>query len=331
MLLSICIPSYNRLDKLQKLLNSISASKSNDFDVFVVDNCSDFNLNDIKISDHRIKLVRRKEQVNGIVSWRSSLEYGDGKFIMLCLDKDFIFGEYLDRFLSELKTKNVKCGFCVPNSSDLENGLEINNQDISKSIYRCIQPSGYFVEKDVLEQDAKENDIYNESSLFYANPFGLDLAYARALTYGDEAIYKGKLIGNETLEDAAKTKSFTYSAKNNNIYFFPENRIKQLNIFIENASKLTLLKADFNNIIKRLFSKTLLEVTIGLRSVMKNKEICEHHRLETRNVSLKEMIHYGNSLSKWFLKKDIKGISKLKKNLYVLRGWVYLLAKSIMI
>ena len=43
MLLSICIPTYNRPESLLNCLNSIAAQKNkNDFEVCISDNCSKF-------------------------------------------------------------------------------------------------------------------------------------------------------------------------------------------------------------------------------------------------------------------------------------------------
>ena len=50
MVLSICIPSYNRLDELKKLLCSISKAKSDEFEVVVVDNGSSDDIDFIKIT-----------------------------------------------------------------------------------------------------------------------------------------------------------------------------------------------------------------------------------------------------------------------------------------
>ena len=59
MVLSICIPSYNRLDELKKLLCSISKAKSDEFEVVVVDNGSSDDIDFIKINDDRIRVIKR--------------------------------------------------------------------------------------------------------------------------------------------------------------------------------------------------------------------------------------------------------------------------------
>lgn len=44
MLLSICIPTYNRPENLKNCLNSISKQKSKDFEVCISDNASKSNI-----------------------------------------------------------------------------------------------------------------------------------------------------------------------------------------------------------------------------------------------------------------------------------------------
>lgn len=54
----------------------------------------------------------------------------------------------------------------------------------------------------------------------------------------NNAIYNGRLVIPEKPEKCSNVKSYTYSKKNNNLYFMPEQRRKQLFIFLEHLESL---------------------------------------------------------------------------------------------
>ena len=57
MLLSICIPTYNRPERLLDCLNSIAAQKNkNNFEVCISDNCSKFKIKSL-IRPFKKKLI----------------------------------------------------------------------------------------------------------------------------------------------------------------------------------------------------------------------------------------------------------------------------------
>lgn len=328
-LLTICIPSYNRFDELRKLLNSISLSKSNDFNVYIVDNGSHYRFEDKILEDSRFVFVERRSVVPGPVNLRTSLEYGNGKYKMICLDKDYIIGEYLDNFLDKLRDIEVPCGYCQLNSDNIVGKFIINKSPLKYTIYRCGHPSGMFFRRDVIKEDSKIINWLDTKSIYYNNPFSLDLLYANGLLKGYEAIYNGSIIIPETKEKAAATKSYTYSEKGKKIYFFPECRIKQFDIFL---CHMKLLKINNKyDIIEQLFKKTLLESTIGFHDIMLNDPICKHHGLSTRKIGKYEILGYANNISIHFMNCDLLRIKKLIKMLIVIRAWCSFIPRFILI
>lgn len=325
MLLSICIPSYNRFEELEKNLISISKAQSNDFDVWVIDNVSKERLN-FTLNDSRIHYVYREESVSSFLSIRTCLDFGNGDYKMLCLDKDFIIGEELDRFLEQLKkNSHISCGYCILNSHNKNGLLKISKYSIDKQLYHCYHPSGYFFRKDIVKWDSENIDIYSKESVFFSNAFNVEFVYAKALTLGYEGCFSGRLIETESLEKARNCKSFTYSTKKDNVYFLPNARKKQMNIFIQHMDFLNLEYDIYKNAIRMLCKNTMLYCTIWYSNILKSAEICEHNGVKQINISLFKLLDEAYKFSIYFRDLHIPKISKLRKIYYLLLAWLYFL------
>lgn len=331
MILSICIPSYNRFEELNKLLYSIAQAKSRDFNVFIIDNGSKEDLNNIKIVDERFHLIKRSYSVPGATSIRTSLDFGDGKYRMLCLDKDFIFGEYLDQFVEKLKKHDVACGYCLLNSEEQKGGFTERKCLNGKSFYRGGHPSGYFLREDILKKDMGHINAYDETSPFYNNAFIMDLLYAEGLCAGKEIIYYGKLVQPESAEKAKKKKSYTYSMKNNNLYFMPYGRKQQFDIYIKHIKLLNLQFDMYKKVLANLFFKTFMGCTIGYRNVMRNQDVCMHHSIECKEVTFYEMIQEAVLYSKEFRRNQNVKIGKIEKDILIISAWIRLVGIGIII
>ncbi len=147
MLLSICIPTYNRTNLLDNCLNSILISSKNvdnfDFEVCISDNCSEKDPSEIVNKykkDLKIIFNRNKKNVGFALNAIETLKLSNGKYAWLIGSDDLI----LSNTLSELKNifeKNVDVEFFYVNSYYLNskflenyphpfNSLELNNMNL---------------------------------------------------------------------------------------------------------------------------------------------------------------------------------------------------------
>lgn len=315
MYLSICIPSYNRLTHLKQIIESVLTAKSNDFELVVVDNGSSFDIfEELEYCrDKRLRIIKRRQVVGGPTNVRLVLDEAKGEFAMLCLDKDFVIGRALDEFIDKLKnTNNVACGYCVLNTNE-KNARFAFSDDLTNNIYRCGHPSGTFFKVDLIREDSKELDLESKTSMFYNNPFLIDLTYAKTLCCGKQAVYTGELIKTETLEEAAAKISSSYSSNSDNIYFTPKNKIKQFWIFERHMEKLPITEDDKRKILKRIIRNTLFDVSIGFKRIMSNELLCKHHSLNTEVITKKDMIQNSSLFFKSFDFNDISPV--IRKNL----------------
>lgn len=114
LVLSICIPYYNRYESLRTNLRSILRAQSDDFEVLIIDNGSTEDIRKkLRICDPRIRIIRRDPVVSGPRNINESVTLGRGKYSLLCIDKNYILGEYLDSFCAFLKDNpQIYGGIC---------------------------------------------------------------------------------------------------------------------------------------------------------------------------------------------------------------------------
>lgn len=122
MLLSICIPSYNRLDCLENCLNSILISSKNvknfEFEVCVSDNCSDLDpIQIINKYNQEFKIIynRNLENLGFAVNAIKALKIATGKYAWLIGNDDLILPNTLND-LKNLFMRNVDTDFFFINS-----------------------------------------------------------------------------------------------------------------------------------------------------------------------------------------------------------------------
>ena len=291
-LLSICIPSYNRFMNLNRMLESIVKCHSNEFDVIILDNCSPAPVEEsISVKDDRINVFKRKTAVPGTNNIQDALLYGHGKYRMICLDKDMVLGEYLDDFLACLKAHpDLTGGFCKLNCKDVNTDNEyFTPEEMYEHAYRIWHPSGVFIRNDVITVEKEQTKYYEKDSLYYANAYLFVLLLARAYSLGRGLYYKKKLITQESLREAKNTKSYSYLKENGNLYFFPNKRIRQMDIDFMHLNTLTVTEDIYNKMTFAICFRTIISATYDYRFIMNNDTLCCHYRVEKRYITKSEL------------------------------------------
>lgn len=312
MFLSICIPSYNRFEYLIELLNSIQEAKSNDFEVVVVDNCSNDDIFSIGKYDTRFKFVRREIPVPGNMNI-FSIDYCSGRYVMLCLDKDMIDGKCLDIFLTQLKKiDGIPCGKCIINSTDTKSKFKIRK----KFNYPVVHPSGMFYRKDVITLFKKSIGELDEKNPAYDNPFINGLIYMYGLQEKKEGVYLGKLISFRSTSSRLNQKSFIFSKEKKNFYFEPKNREKDMLLFFNQLDYLTYSKKEKKSIAANIFSCTLKYSTFLYQGALKDAFICSHYGIEMRKVTNLELLHNAKNVYSLYNKATTKYFSSILKQWY---------------
>lgn len=137
MLLSICIPTYNRPEHLRNCLTSISQQNSSDFEVCISDNASKSDIAKIIKpfkKKFRIRYKRNKRNLGFAMNVLNVSLMAKGKFIWFLGDDDLLSKNSLN-YLTKLIKKNNKINFFWINSYYLDvsylkkfsNNFNINN------------------------------------------------------------------------------------------------------------------------------------------------------------------------------------------------------------
>ena len=125
MKLSICIPTFNRRDKIPNCLNSIYLASKNsnlDFDVCISDNGSDYDVGDVIkefTNKLKIKINRNKLNIGYMPNLLKSISLSESEFVWAIGDDDILMPDSLIR-LEQLFRINSDVDFFFLNSFSLD-------------------------------------------------------------------------------------------------------------------------------------------------------------------------------------------------------------------
>jgi glycosyltransferase involved in cell wall biosynthesis len=101
---SVCLPTYNRIDFLPECVASIRAQSFGDFEVVAADNGSEDGtwefLNDTAKADSRFRVFRNERQLGLVGNLNRVLAHARGEWIKFVLSDDFILPDCLRRLLA---------------------------------------------------------------------------------------------------------------------------------------------------------------------------------------------------------------------------------------
>ena len=106
-ILTIVIPTYNRLDKLKISINSYLKTERNDINFLILDNCSTDNtqgyLKTLSQKDHRIKFYFQKKNKFFNGNTYDGFSMVKTEFGMWLADDDLMVGDYISDCINILK------------------------------------------------------------------------------------------------------------------------------------------------------------------------------------------------------------------------------------
>lgn len=288
-LLTICIPTYNRYEKLRPMIDNLLSCPRNDFEILLQDNCSTDGTENIKedIKDERLKVIRNPKNIGGIINGYGALYNASGKYCMICLDKDTILAEKLAEFLDYLiENPCIKYGLCELNVTVSSESIIYASQfdRFDFFAYRCRHPSGMFWDSETFHSTNIIGNVLNSHVVF---GFFTELIFAEiAAKVGDGCYYRNTLIVTESPIESAKKKTLTYSK--DKIFFFPKNRIIEFKVYLGQLQTLKISKKP--KFWLKVFCRGLITTSIGFRNVMKDEAHLQHYGLGTRSVGVFELM-----------------------------------------
>lgn len=243
--ISIYIATYNRKNILKKKIDDILSVKSNDFDVWVLDDCSDDGTSEMLrcISDNRLHVIQNTERVGinkdgAMPNWYSLLEACDGRFVFHLNDRDVFYTEKLLDLIDFLKKHwNYTAGVC-----DSFSGIKFYDTPEEALLgvpYKAVHPTGIIFRTDLYKAIA-ERDRFFVKEVSYIHPH--DLVLGKLSEKGKMFCYD-KMFELADTESFAKNKSFYYNkGTEKTAWFSPKERLKEFQMFIEHLCSLNFSK-----------------------------------------------------------------------------------------
>jgi glycosyltransferase involved in cell wall biosynthesis len=314
--LSFCIPTFNRSEKVFSLVVDILKNTTNiDFNIIVLDNCSTDNTFNLlnSISDKRLLYIKNDFPIIGPLNIIKSLSYSNGEFAFLCLDKDTINVSFLENLISKLKSdKDLSFGYCKLNIDKIENDSSFKKgvDSLINMSYLSTHPTGMFFKTEYFKLINFDNLIIKGNKIFGFYP---DLINAEMSMFGSSKIFGIPLFFTESRDDCETTLSFTFK-KESDLFFTPINRLNTFLIYSIHLFGLNISKNNKLIILSRLFKDELISSTIVYKGILKNPSICKHYYIKPRSVSFFELLKIDITFTFNFLvnKLPISPINKIK-------------------
>lgn len=322
-LLSICIPTYNRKFQLQKTLDELQKCQDPRYDVIVSDNNSTDGTKEYLCSQNtqRIHYITHDHNICPASNAFSTFEEAKGQYTLFLLDKDRICTKYLSVLLDELEKNNCDYGYCDLESSKecvrMEYLLPVPETFIRMS-YLSKHPSGYFFRTSALKKELPQCACLANDNF----PFIMDVICSHFATKGLALIIHAPVIVTETSSESARVKSMTYNSEN--LWFAPKQVVERYKCFILDLSALPIKEEVKTLMYSCLIKRSLSAASIGYSTILSNEKNCAHYGIHPQTLSFFDLIniswHTFSELSKsTCLMKKIKvrvAISVLLRNLF---------------
>lgn len=268
---------------MTNLVSEILRCTRNDIEVIVQDNNSTDSTMKLlaEIRDTRLKIFSNDRNIGGPSNGLSVIQKAIGDYVFVILDKDFVNHQRINKFIKFLeKNSYVSAGYC---SLSKLRGYEIYKKGVSSVLnfsYACRHPTGHFFSRKVYVTKgcAKYTSEFCEG-------FALDFIFADILEDNYAVLYHEGMIQNESNEDAALTKSFSYIA-NENAFYFPKSRTRMSIKFLNHANNLKFEISDKLSIIEAIFYRGLYASSLGFRKLMQDPYFCSHYNLGTQRIKV---------------------------------------------
>lgn len=306
-IISFCISTYNRSDKIFKLVNDILEYKGNDIEVVVSDNCStdDTIIKLSKIEDERFRFFVNSPNTGAIPNYMKAMSEGEGEYVFFSTDKDSINSlGILDLINFFSNNSFIVAGYSKLDVYQKEEAKILNNgiDGLLNVAYLSQHPTGYFFKNEELKKlDILKNYIDFEK----VGVFPFEFIVAELCVQGKTAIINLPLFYIETIEEVKNIKSFSYSGVQNNLYFSPFQRFLMSEKYIKHLLSLKLSKVEKRKVVKKIFHYTLSLVTLGYKLMIENKIVCEHYTISTEKIGILKILKNDINFSKMFVLNSV--------------------------
>lgn len=299
--LSICIASYNKADITVSLVKSVLTCNSPEMEVVVVDNVSTDNtieqLN--SISDKRLRVVRNEENIGGSRNLVKSLYAAEGQFCFYTNDRDIVYPEKLEGFITFLKENpTIGGGHCVRNKVN-GGGYFIEHKGVEALLtinFRGEHPTGFFFRRELLDKIPQESVTRYAASEPYT-PFPYENLLCEIICKGYTVVQYNEVIwrstGNETHNKYVS--GFVKLEEKGDRWFFPGNCLRRtigntedtLRLCEENG--ITITDDEKGQLFAHLVVNQYKYCVYRYKTTYETPSLAAHYAVNCRKVSNKEL------------------------------------------
>lgn len=306
--LTFCIPSFNRVEQVQSLVNSLLSLPDEDIEVVVLDNASTDGTYQVlsQIRDPRFKLAANPENRGALYNMVNVFSLSTGTYVVYSTDQDKTNIERVADFKAFLQGKpSVSCGFCAFDvAPDIPSQHHPRGFDAVNAIaYKGRHPTGYFFRNEDLRR-VRLTERFSDFNV--VDLFPLEFAFAEVAISGDGVVYNGGLFSPSTGEGVVKHKSSTTNGASRTAFFAPAARLKLALSYSCHVDQLELSQHERSQLIGRIFFGELRSATSGYRAVLGNKNLCIHYRMESRHMGRAELLRIAYSFTTGYFDARIR-------------------------
>ena len=99
--IDIVIPTYNRSNYLKSAIDSVLKQTCQEFDLYILDNCSNDNTREVveSFSSTKVKYIMNEVNLGMIGNWNRALEIGGNNFLNILHDDDMLEPDFVRKVL----------------------------------------------------------------------------------------------------------------------------------------------------------------------------------------------------------------------------------------
>lgn len=171
-LITVIIPTYNRIDTLERAINSVKNQTYKNIEIIVVDDNA--KKEDIRnkvreiIKKYKdVKLIENKKNLGGGLTRNVGIEHASGKYIAFLDDDDEFYPDKIEKqykLCKEKENQNVGLIYCyadyVSSNSKITRKVDYEGNPLKEHLILCIAAtSWWFCPKDVLKKVGGFDDV----------------------------------------------------------------------------------------------------------------------------------------------------------------------------
>lgn len=134
--ISVCIPTYNRCERLQRVLHLLLTSSFPDFEIVVSDDCSPDNTWEMLqgIGDRRVRAARQEKNLGIKPNWNAVVRLATAPLIFRMDDDDYVdadfLGEMVGLFQRHPEILSAYSGYAYTREYDFSSEFEVIDRGV---------------------------------------------------------------------------------------------------------------------------------------------------------------------------------------------------------